>query len=42
MKPGNENDEFELAEDERNFEPIGECWEDVAADEAGVPRFGEI
>lgn len=37
-----DNEEFYLSEDERHYEPIPESWEDRAADEAGVPRFGEI
>jgi len=37
-----DQDEFYLSEDELHPEDIPESWEDIAADEAAVPRFGEI
>ncbi len=34
--------EFYLSDAERRHEPPAKDWRDIAADEAGVPRFGEI
>jgi len=34
-------EEFELSESERHY-GTPRAWQDITADEAGVPRYGEI